>query len=355
MDWIAALRRTRVEGFGALVVALSLAAASANGCGPREARKQSAAKVSAALVGTQQREVDRVEVTVTLGSAVPWATLVMSRTDATHWSLHIEGLPAGSSCTLTADAKAADGTPLYEGSAEVILEPGSTAQVAILAQEVLPSPGPATYTPVLDTLSASAVLVEPGAEVNLGASAHQPRGGAVSYHWNSACGGRFGAADAAATAWTAPASAGASTCQLSLTISSEGGTVTAFLVVQLQATGEAQVNVRVNAAPIVIVAGHEYIVEPGQTHAQGIPDDVPVGMTADIEITASDPDGDALTYDISSSCADATLTPLGQAGPASAGTPRAVRFHVDVPAARCSVTVVVTDDLGGSTTATSYL
>jgi hypothetical protein len=161
----------------------------------------------------------------------------MSKTDDTHWFLHIEGLPAVATYTFAVEAKTADGTNAYYGSAEVTVDAGATTQVAILLQQVNPPPGPSTFAPVLDALSASAVTIAPGGQVSLSASAHQPDGSPLTFRWASACGGSFSAADAAETVWTAPFTESALACQLSLTLSSASASVTSFLVVEVQVAG----------------------------------------------------------------------------------------------------------------------
>ncbi len=358
------MRPRRIARVEALTVSLSLLAALATGCssgeaGPASEKAHGAARISAALVGVGQSQIDHVALTITCGAGRPAAVLAMSKTDATHWSVYVSDLPAGSGCTFAVDAYTADDTRLYTGSADVVVSAGSTAQVAIMAQEVNPPQGPVTHMPVIDALTSSDVAVTPGAQVNLAVSAHDPDGNAMSYAWATSCGGSFSAAEAAATAWTAPAGQQANRCQLSIAISGGQTSVTAYLVieVQVQTSGEAQVSVLLDACPIVTVVGNEYIVRQGQTPAAGMPGDLSVGLTADIEVTASDPDGDALIYAYSSSCESATFEPAGSAGPVagSGATPNLTRFHVDDPAAQCSISVVVSDGRGGTTTAIAHL
>src|SRR5262249_35909721 len=181
--------------------------------------------------------------------------------------------------------------------------------------------------------------------------AHDPDGNPLSYLWLDTCGGSFNPANAAATVWTAPPTEPPNACQLSIKVADAVNetTVTAYLVIQVrnQQSGNAQVTAQFNTFPVVVVVKvDEFIVQPGQAPTQGPPPSRRVGISADIAVTASDPDGDPLTFAYSSSCATATFTP-----PDSSVT----RFFVADPQATCSISVSVSDGRGGTTTGVVFL
>jgi hypothetical protein len=342
----------------ALVMALT-AMMTVAGCSQKSkaaAPRMGAVKVSTAMVGQNQGQIDHVTLTVSGGAPALTPPIVESlvKTDATHWSAYVSNIPAGTGYTFTVDAYKADNTDLYQGSATSDVKAGTTAQVTILAQELNPTPGPSTHTPVVTSLTASDVLVTPGSPVDVAVSATDPDANTMSYLWQDNCGGSFAQATAASTKWTAPATVPANACQLSIKVSDavNGNSVTAYIVVQVQAStsGNVQVNAQFNSYPVIAgVSAAANVVQPGQ---QGT-----VGLTADVVVTATDPDGDALSYTYNSNCATATFTPPGTVGPALANgaTPFKTRFFLSDPTASCSVTVAVSDGRGGTTTGIVYL
>ena len=341
-----------------------MALAAVAGCSGSAKKAVGFAKVSMAVQGQNQSQIDHVTLTISGGTpALPSAIVEnLNKADATHWSAFITSIPVGTQYTFTIDAYKADNTQLYTGNTKADVTAGNTTQVTIIAQEVNATGGPSTHVPVINSLTASAVLVTPSTAVNVAVTATDPDGNAMTYKWTDTCGGTFAPTNSATTVWTAPGSVPASPCQLSVQVADATNqtSVTAYVVIQVQVSqvGAAQVNAQFNTFPVISVAKvDEYIVQSGQAPTAGTPAGLPVGVTADVVVTASDPDGDPLVYTYSSSCGSATFTPPGSVGPAvgNGATPNQTRFYFTDPKGNCSISVAVSDGRGGVTTGVVYL
>ncbi|HEX8971354.1 hypothetical protein [Oryzihumus sp.] len=340
----------------ALVAALTAVMAAAGCSGKSAQQKTGAVKISSAMKGSNTTQIDHVTLTISGGTPALSPAIVQNlvKTDATHWSAYVSNIPAGTGFTFAIDAFQADNTKLYSGTATAGITAGVTSQVSILAQEVNPTPGPSTHTPVIASLTASAVLVTPGSAVNVAVGATDPDGNAMTYAWSDNCGGSFNPVAAAASTWTAPATVPTNACQLSIKVADavNNTSVTAYFVIQVQnkTSGNVQVNAQFNTYPVISgIKADAHVVQPGQPGT--------AGLTADVVVTAADPDGDGLSYTYNSSCATATFTPPGTVGPAvgNGATPEVTRFFMTDPAAACSVSVAVSDGRGGTTTGIVYL
>ncbi|HEX9041327.1 MAG TPA: hypothetical protein VF838_09895, partial [Trebonia sp.] len=257
----------------ALVAALTAVMAAAGCSGKSTEQKTGAVKVSAAM--TNQAEIDHVTLTIAGGTPALSPAIVQNlvKTDATHWSVFVGSIPAGTGYTFTVDAFKADNTKNYTGSATASVTAGVTSQVTILAQEVNPSNPVATHTPVISSLTASSVLVTPGSTAAVAVGATDPDGHAMSYAWSDNCGGSFNPSTASASTWTAPATAAA--CQLAVKVADavNSTSVTAYMVIQVQAStsGNVQVNAQFNTYPVIAgVSAAATVVQPGQTGTAGL-------------------------------------------------------------------------------------
>ncbi len=129
--------------------------------------------------------------------------------------------------------------------------------------------------------TADAATVNGRGTVALNGTATDPEGDALTYAWSSTGGGTFDDGSALDTTWTAPAKTNtAQSITLTLTVTDDGAGMRT-------STATVSVTVRANRAPDVSV-------DPVSTTVDG-------GAGVTLDGTASDPDGDSLSYAWSSS------------------------------------------------------
>ncbi len=255
------------------------------------------------------------------------------------WSGVIGNIPVGSNRSFLARAFDASGTLLFEGSASgVPIYPDQTSLVAITLQEVN-APAPfQNEAPLIDSLVASSTSVLVGGTLSLQATAHDPNtGDSLSFAWSSTA-GSFSSASARSTLWTAPASTGLQT--LTFTVTDSGGLSSSIAlavhVIQGGGQGDARLTISFNSSPQVASLGAS-------------PTQMAVGELTAVSVSASDPDGDGLTYAWSATCA-------GSWSNASSSSARFTPSALPSGACNnCDLTVTVSDGRGGRTTGTVAL
>jgi hypothetical protein len=176
---------------------------------------------------------------------------------------------------------------------------------------------PTNNEPVIDSLEAEAEQVAPLDSIELVCTASDPDGDELSYIW-SASGGQISAGGTVAT-WTAPASEGSHNVTVKV-IDGLGG----------EAIESVSITVMTNDAPAIVslTADAEWITPSGNLQ---------------LMCTASDPDGDELSYAWSASGGDIS----GSTMTATWSAPQEVGTY--------DVTVVVNDGYGEEATETIFV
>ncbi|HET6437368.1 MAG TPA: hypothetical protein VFG59_04860, partial [Anaeromyxobacter sp.] len=133
--------------------------------------------------------VASVTLTIGPGDGPTFTPIVEPLTQSgSQWTVFVSGIPAGPGRSFAVAAKDAGGNVLLSGSAKADVVTGGTATVVITLNG---SSGPifSNQAPVMDYLTASQTVVDPGGTVRLGASAHDPdTGDTITYQWAATCG-----------------------------------------------------------------------------------------------------------------------------------------------------------------------
>jgi hypothetical protein len=255
------------------------------------------------------------------------------------WGGLIGSLPVGSNYAFHVSAFDPSNTVQYTGDASPIaILKDQVTTVIITAQQAAASVPFKNAVPIIDSLVLSSTNVVPGATITAKATAHDPDAGdTIAFAWSAAPGpDGFSAPTAATTGWTAPAAEGDQTLTLKVT-DNHGASTSASVVVHVSASngrGQADVNVRFNTWPVV-------------TDLVAVPSFLVLGSPTSLTVTASDADGDALSYVWTSSCASAVFS--------AAAAATTVTLPVGAADTSCDLTVTVSDGKGGSTTGQTTL
>ncbi len=301
-----------------------------------EASTIGAAAVSVSTQALSAADVDRVQMTIT-GPDIEAAIVFDLVRSESEWFGLIEQIPSGIDRTFSAEAFDADGTVVYDGVATgVVITPGTTAAVLLVLQQSTPPDAGLNTPPFIDSVMASSAVVSPGAQVSVVVQARDEDGDALTFAW-TATDGVFSAPTTTNPIWTAPLSEGL--YLLSVAVSDVHGAIRqvsfAIEVLEAAATGGAEVRVTVNTWPTI----EEVSASPTRIQA---------GESTSLAVTASDNDGNPLTYAWSDSGGDCA----GSFDDASAPQPTWTAPATSPAAASCPLTVTVSDNAGGSHTGT---
>jgi N-acetylneuraminic acid mutarotase len=316
-----------------LLLALTLALFA--GCDPSP--RTGSARLTVSVPQELTSTVSRVTV---VASSADFPSLSLDLTfDSGVWSGTLANIPAGPLRTFRAQAFDSSNTVLFEGSASgITITADQTTLVAILLQEVNPAPPFQNEAPVIDSLVASATSIRLGTSLSLVATARDANpSDTLTYAW-LATAGSFSSTSTASTSWTAPTTTGIQT--LTLTVTDPGGLSSsaslAIHVIQGEVQGDAQLSITFNRFPTV-------------TALAASPTLLAVGQATTVSATASDLDGDSLSYAWSANCAGTWSTPSASS---AQFTPSALPSGA---CNNCRLTVSVLDGRGGSTTGTVAL
>ncbi|WP_224360765.1 Kelch repeat-containing protein [Hyalangium versicolor] len=277
-------------------------------------------------------DVTRVKVTVSAADISP-LVVELAKSNGT-WGGLIGNIPAGSNRAFLAEAFDSSNTKRFQGQASgITITANQTTAVAITLQEIAPPPPYTNEAPVIDSIVASSTSVQTGASLSLTATVHDPNAGdTLSLAW-TASNGSFSAPSAATTSWMAPSSVGVQTLTLTVT-DSQGAAVSVSLVVNVVSgvsTGNAAINISFNLFPLV-------------SKVSASLSRLDAGQSTSVSATASDADGDALSYQWTATCPGSWTN-------ATSSSASFVPSSVPTSACNnCQLTVTVQDGRGGHTT-----
>nr|WP_257461007.1 kelch repeat-containing protein [Archangium lipolyticum] len=281
--------------------------------------------------------VSRVSVT-SRADGIPSVTVELAPTNGV-WGGVIGNIPAGANRSFIAQAFDSSDTLVFEGAVSgVTISAGQATLVAITLQQINEPLPFENEAPLIESLIASSTSVLVGGSISLQATARDPNpGDSLSYAWSSSA-GSFSSSSAPATSWTAPLSTGIQ--KLTFTVTDSGGLSSsialAINVIQSAGEGEAKLSISFNSSPLVA----SVIATPTQ---------LAVGQRTAVSVSASDPDGDSLSYSWSATCAGTW---------ANASSNAAQFTPSEVPAGACNncrLIVSVSDGHEGQNTGTVAL
>ena len=317
-----------------LLLALGLALVA--GCSPTPSSTGSA-QFAVSVPQALSASITRVSVTSSGADMAP-ITVELAPTGGV-WGGYIGNIPAGTDRTFVAEAFEASGTtPRFKGSISgIIITAGLTSPVAITLQDTTTPTPFQNAAPVIDSLFALSFTVPAGGTLSLTARAHDPNpGDTITYAWTSTA-GSFSPASADTTTWTAPATPGIQT--LTFTVKDDGGlsaSISLTVNVIVSGQGTAKLDITFNTSPVV-------------TGLNATVSQLAVGQSTSITASASDADGDSLTYDWSATCAG---TWANKTSSIAQFTPSALPAGL---CNNCELTVTVSDGEGLQTTGTLSL
>jgi hypothetical protein len=322
---------------GALAIAAALSACGQN--------NQPSATGSADVSVQSLSTVPLGQVTVTISGPslyAPKPVILSPQGSGGSYGALISSLPVGSNYTFTVSASDTSNTLAYVGQAtNVAILHNHVTTVVITAQPATPPPPFANTVPIIDSLVVSSTNIAPGETITAKVQAEDlDPGDSITFAWSgSPAGGSFSAATAATTIWTAPATEGDVT--LTISVKDNHGAVTAASIVihvsSANGTGQADVNVKFNNWPVV----SDVLATPGW---------ITRGAPTALSVTASDSDGDALTYLWSTG----TTCTAGSFTSAISATP-AFTLPASANDTYCEFDVAVSDGHGGTGHGTVYL
>ena len=284
------------------------------------------------------------QVTVTISGPslyTPKAVTLSPQGSGGSYGALISSLPVGSNYTFTVSATDTNNVVVYVGQAtSIAILHNHVTTVAITAQPVQPPVPFTNNVPIVDSLVVSSVNIAPGESITAKVQAEDvDAGDTITFAWSANPGDAIGfsAATAATTTWTAPSTEG----DVTLTIQvkdNHGAIVSATVVIHVSnanGKGQADVNVRFNNWPVV-------------TDISATPGWITRSAPTALSVTASDSDGDALSYLWTSTCASGSFT-------SATSATTAFTLPADATDTSCAFDVAVSDGRGGSTNGTVVL
>jgi ribosomal protein S5 len=267
------------------------------GCGKGKTANLGAASISVGAAKLTLVDVKSVTVTISGGISTPLTVPLVG--SGSQYSALVSDLPVGTNYTFTASAKNASSVEIYHGAATgVAIIKNQTAAVIIDMNQVAPVVSISNEAPVIDSLTASSLLVAQGDTVTIKASGHDPDPGQTALltsSWATTCGtlspqvdttGNDTTDGTSTVTFTAPLADGP--CTVNLTVTDPNGVLknVASLTIQVgaaAAVGSAKMTANLDTYPVI-----------SGLNATPVP--LVKGAASTLTVTASDSDGDALNY-----------------------------------------------------------
>ncbi|HEX8436902.1 Ig-like domain-containing protein, partial [Archangium sp.] len=229
-------------------------------------------------------DITRVKVTIS-ASDMSTMTVDLARSNGS-WGGIIGNIPTGSNRSFLAEAYDSSAAKRFQGQASgITLTANQTTAVAITLQEQAPPPPYGNEAPVIDSVVASPTTIQTGGSISLTSTTHDSNtGDTLSFLWTGTA-GTFATPTAANSTWTAPSSTGIQTLTFTVT-DSQGAAASVSLavnVVSSATSGNAALTIAFNLYPVV-------------SKASASRNRLDVGQSTNVTATASDADGDSLSY-----------------------------------------------------------
>jgi hypothetical protein len=321
----------------ALLVGSAAVMGSATGCSNPTAKSAgsleivvSAPRVLSATSGSSSQSavtgVDHVTVSIT-GDEIPVAIVETLVDSSGRYGGSFPGLPDSTNVSVTASAYDANGNVVYQGTTSGLTITSDTPElVAIVLQDQNASAAYDSGAPVIDGVIAAATTVAPSATDGLRVRAHDNYTDfPVTYSWTASA-GSFDDSTAVAPVWTAPSSD--QTVTITITVSDTQGetAVASFPITVVSTTGNATVDATFNSWPTV-------------SAMSALPSRIDLSGTTVLGVTASDADGDTLSYSWSTDCG-------GHFDSSTSATPSFTLTALG--SGSCAFSVTVSDGRGGT-------